>query len=83
MTAFVAAAIAMLVGLIPCGIVIWRGTVAEAVVAYQVISVVAVMVLILLCQGFQRSDEFELAVVLAVLFPGGGLVFARALERWL
>lgn len=83
MTGFVIAAIAMLLGLIPCGIVILRGKLAEAVVAYQVVSAVAVMVLILLCQAFHRSDEFELAVILGVLFPGSGLVFARALERWL
>jgi len=80
---FVVAAIVMLLGLVPCGLVILRGGVAEAVVAYQVISAVAVMVLLLLSQGFNRSGEFELAVVLAVLFPGSGLLYARALGRWL
>jgi hypothetical protein len=40
-------------------------------------------VLALLAQGFQRSGLFELAVLLAVLMFGGGLVFVRALERWL
>lgn len=83
MTGFVITAIVMLIGLVPCGIVILRGRLAEAVVAYQVVSAVAVMVLVLLCQAFNRSDEFELAVVLAVMFPGSGLVYARALERWL
>jgi hypothetical protein len=42
-----------------------------------------VMVLALLAQGFQRSGLFELAVLLAVLMFGSGLVFVRALERWL
>jgi hypothetical protein len=41
------------------------------------------MVLILLAQGFRRPAEFELPVVLAVLLFGSGLVFVRALERWL
>ena len=83
MTGFVAAAIGMLIGVIPCGIVLVRGKLMEAVVAYEVISSIAVMVLILLAQGFRRPGEFELAVVLAVLLFGSGLVFVRALERWL
>jgi multisubunit Na+/H+ antiporter MnhF subunit len=55
----------------------------EALVAYEVISSIAVMVLILLAQGFQRPALFELPVLLAVLLFGSGLVFVRALERWL
>jgi hypothetical protein len=80
---FVAAAIGMLLGMIPLGVVAWRGTVMEAVVAYEVISSIAVMVLVLLSQGFGRSAEFELPVLLAVLLLGAGLVFVRTLERWL
>ena len=34
-------------------------------------------------QGFRRPAEFELPVLLAVLLLGSGLVFVRALERWL
>ncbi len=60
-----------------------RGTVMKAVVAYEVISSIAVMVLVLLAQGFRRPAEFELPVLLAVLLLGSGLVFVRALERWL
>ena len=82
-TAFVAAAIAMLIGIIPAGIVLSRGNLMAAVVAYEFITSVMVMVLALLAQGFQRSGLFELAVLLAVLMFGGGLVFVRALERWL
>jgi hypothetical protein len=83
MTGFVVAAIGMLIGVIPCGIVLLRGKLMEAVVAYEVISSIAVMVLILLSQGFRRPGEFELPVLLAVLLFGSGLVFVRALERWL
>jgi multisubunit Na+/H+ antiporter MnhF subunit len=82
-TVFVAAAIAMLIGIIPAGIVLSRGNLMAAVVAYEFITSVMVMVLALLAQGFQRSGLFELAVLLAVLMFGGGLVFVRALERWL
>jgi hypothetical protein len=83
MNSFVAAAIGMLLGVIPLGIVAWRGPVMEAVVAYEAVSSIIVMVLVLLPQGFGRSAEFELPVLLAVLVLGSGLVFVRSLERWL
>lgn len=83
MNGFVAAAIGMLLGVIPLGIVACRGTVMDAVVAYEAISSIVVMVLVLLPQGFGRSAEFEIPVLLAVLLLGSGLVFVRALERWL
>jgi multicomponent Na+:H+ antiporter subunit F len=82
-TAFVVAAIGMLIAVIPCGIVLIRGRLMEAVVSYEFISSIAVIVLILLAQGFRRPAEFELPVVLAVLLFGSGLVFVRSLERWL
>ena len=83
MNGFVIAAIAMLLAVIPCGIVVCRGTVMEALVAYELISAIVVMVLILLPEGFRRSGEFELPLLLAVLLFGSGLVFVRFLERWL
>jgi multisubunit Na+/H+ antiporter MnhF subunit len=81
--AFVAAAIAMLIAIIPAGIVLCRGELAASVVAYEFITSVIVIVLALLAQGFRRSSEFELPVVLAVLMYGSGLVFVRVMERWL
>jgi hypothetical protein len=71
---FVIAAIVMLIGVVPCGIVVWRGTVMEAVAGYQAISSIVVMVLV---------GELELPIVLALLLFGSGLVYVRALERWL
>jgi multisubunit Na+/H+ antiporter MnhF subunit len=81
--AFTAAAIAMLICLIPAGIVIARDDLPAAVVGYQFITAVVVMVLALLAQAFGRSALFELAVLLALLMFGSGLVFVRALEGWL
>lgn len=83
MNSFVIAAIAMLVAVIPCGIVVVRGQPMDAVVAYEAASSIVVIVLVLLAEGFRRSGEFELPVLLAVLLFGSGLVFARFLERWL
>jgi multisubunit Na+/H+ antiporter MnhF subunit len=81
--AFTAAAIAMLICVIPAGIVIARDDLPAAVVGYQFITAVIVMVLALLAQAFGRSGLFELAVLLALLMFGSGLVFVRALEGWL
>ncbi len=80
---FTVAAIAMLICLIPAGLVVARGELADAVVAYQFITAVVVMVLALLAQAFQRPSLFELPVLLALLLFGSGLVFVRAVERWL
>lgn len=81
--AFVIAAVAMLISLIPAAITLCRGPLADSVVAYEFISSVVVIVLALLAQGFRRPSEFEFPVILAVLLYGSGLVFVRAMERWL
>ncbi len=83
MIGFIAAAIAMLLAMVPAGVTIARGSTADAVVGYEFITAVAVMVLALLAEGFKRPSLFELPVLLAVLLYGSGLVFVRALERWL
>ncbi|MGH8988389.1 MAG: hypothetical protein ACRDXC_07305 [Acidimicrobiales bacterium] len=83
MSSFVVAAAAMLLCTIPLGLVVVRGTVMEAVVAYEAVSSILVMVLILLPQAFARTGLFEFPVLAAVLLLGGGLVFVRAVERWL
>ena len=83
MTSFVIAAIAMLVALVPAGITIARGTLADAVIGFQFITTVAVMVFVLLAEGFKRPSLFEFPVLVALLLFGSGLVFVRALERWL
>jgi multisubunit Na+/H+ antiporter MnhF subunit len=80
---FVIAAIVMLAAVIPCGVVLVRGSAMEAVVAFEAISAVVVIVLILLSEGFRRSGEFELPIHLAVLAFGSGLVFVRFLGRGL
>ena len=83
MNGFVVAAIVMLIGVVPCEIVVWRGTAMEAVAGYQAISSIVVMVLVLLAEAFSRFGELELPIVLALLLFGSGLVYVRALERWL
>ena len=83
MIGFLVAAIAMLVALVPAGLVIARGTPADAVVGYEFITGVAVMIFALLAEAFKRPGEFEFPVIVAILLYGSGLVYVRALERWL
>ncbi len=83
MTSFVIAAVAMLLTLLPAGITIARGTLADAVIGFQFITSVAVMIFALLAEGFRRPSLFEFPVLVALLLFGSGLVFVRALERWL
>lgn len=83
MSSFVITAAAMLVALVPCVVVLVRGNTMAAVVAYEAISSAAIIVLVLLTEGFRRTSEFELPVLLAVLLLGSGLVFVRFLERGL
>jgi hypothetical protein len=80
---FILAAIGMLAAMVPCLIVICRDEPMAAVVAYEAIGSLAVVVLLLLAEGFRRTGEFELPVLLAALILGSGLVYVRFLERWL
>ncbi len=81
MNPFVLAAIGMLVATAPCLAVLWRGGTMEALVAYEALCALGIVVLILLAVGFRRTGELELPVLFAVLALGSGLVFARFLER--
>jgi multisubunit Na+/H+ antiporter MnhF subunit len=82
MNEWLIAATVLLLGLVPCGVVILRGSVVEALVGLQMAGVLQTVVLLLLAQGFDRPPFFDLALVLALLTLAGGLVFARMLERW-
>ena len=83
MSAFLVTAILLLVAVIPSGIVVARGGFPDAVVAFQGIASSVVMVLALIAEGFNRSGEFELPLLGAVLIYGSGLVFVRFMERGL
>ena len=77
-------ATALLVGLIPCGIVCLRFPLLDALVAVELATTVVTLVLVLLCEGFARPEYYTLPLVLAPLALAGGLVFVRLYgERWL
>jgi len=77
------ATLALLAGLVPCGIVCLRGDVVDRLVGLEMAGVVVTLALLLLAQGFGRVVYVDLALALALLSFAGGLVFARFLERFL
>lgn len=83
MNAWLVAAAVLMVALVPCIVTSLRGKPTDRVVGLEMGAIILTLELILLAQGFQRVPFFDLAVALALLSFGGGLVFARFLERWL
>ena len=84
MNVWLIGATALLFGLLPCGFVLVRGRLTDALVALELGSTVVTVVLLLLAEGFNRSSYFVLPLVLAALSFVGTLVFIRFLgNRWL
>ena len=83
MNAWLIASLALLVGLVPCGVVVLRGTPMDRLVALEIAGTVNTLILLMLAQGLHRPPFFDLALVLALLSFAGGMVYARFLERWL
>jgi multicomponent Na+:H+ antiporter subunit F len=73
----------MSLSLVPCAYVCLRGGAVGRLVGLEMTAVCNSLVLLLLAQGFQRTLFYDVALSLALLAFGGGLVFARFLERWL
>ena len=76
------AALALLAGLVLCGIVCLRGEPTERLVGLTMSGNVEALVLLLLAVGYHRTVYLDLALSLALLTFAGGLVFTRFLERW-
>jgi multisubunit Na+/H+ antiporter MnhF subunit len=77
--AWLLAAIVLLVGLCPCGLVLARAPYADALVALELAGTIGVLVLLLLAEGLERPSYFVLPLVLAPFSAAGALVFAHHL----
>lgn len=60
-----------------------RGDTVSRLVALEAGSTMCVAILLALAEGHHRVPFVDLALTLALLTFGAGLVFARFLERWL
>ena len=83
MNAWLVAAGGTALSLIPCAFVCLRGGPIDRLVGLEMTAVCNSLVLLLLAEGFQRTTFYDVALSLSLLSFGGGLVFARFLERWL
>ena len=83
MNIWLIAAAAMLVCLVPAGIVCLRGDAIDRLVGLELAGTLVTITLALLAEGFGRASFFDLPLTLALLTFAGGLVFARFLERWM
>jgi multisubunit Na+/H+ antiporter MnhF subunit len=80
--AFLVAALALLAGFVPLGIVCLRARELDGVVALQLGGSTTTLILICLAEGFHRSSYMTVAVVCAAMTSAGGLVFARFFARF-
>ncbi|MFL5344548.1 MAG: monovalent cation/H+ antiporter complex subunit F [Hyalangium sp.] len=83
MNLWLLAAAGMMLSLVPCVIACLRGKPVDRLASLEMAGVVTTLLLVLLAQGFHRIPFYDLALTLALLSFGSGLVFARFLERWL
>jgi len=76
-------AAALLLSLIPAGIVCFRGSLEDRLVGLEMASVLVTLEFVLLTEGFHRAPFFDIPLTLAILSFGGGMVFVRFVQRWL
>jgi multisubunit Na+/H+ antiporter MnhF subunit len=81
---WLAGALALCAGLIPCALICLRAEDPfDRLVALEMAAVTVSLALVLLAEAMQRTLFLDLALTQALLSFGGGLVYARFLERWL
>jgi multisubunit Na+/H+ antiporter MnhF subunit len=68
-------------GLLPCLFICIRAPLFDALVALELASAIATLVLLLLAEGFHRASYFTLPIVLAALAFVGTMVFVRFLGK--
>lgn len=69
--------------LLPCGMMCLRGPADRRLVGLEMTSLVVILVMAMLAVGYGRPSFLDLPLALAVLSFGGGLIFARFLEKHL
>lgn len=69
--------------LVPCAIMCLRGTPEHRLAGLEMTSAIVTILLTLLTLGTNRMPFIDVPLTLAILTLGGGLVFARFLEKHL
>jgi multisubunit Na+/H+ antiporter MnhF subunit len=83
MSAWLGATMLTCLGLVPCAAICLRArNVFDRLIALEMAAMLSSLAMILLAEEMKRPLFFDLGLTLALLSFGGGLVFARFLERW-
>jgi len=64
-------------GLLPALVVTARGSMGRRLAGYEIGQLVAVLTVLCLAEGVQRTAYIDVALVCAVLSPAAALVFTR------
>ena len=83
MNAWLAAGAAVSAGLIPCALMSLRGSPERRLVGLEMASMLVTIAMVMFTVGWNRLPFIDLALTLAIMTFGGGLVFARFLGRYL
>jgi multisubunit Na+/H+ antiporter MnhF subunit len=83
MNLWLIAASAVTAALVPCAVMCLRGRPERRLVRLEMTSLIVTIALVLFTIGFGRLPFIDLPVTLAVMSFGGGIVFARFLEKHL
>ena len=83
MNPWFAAACATSAALLPCAAMCLHGTAERRLVGLNMSGILVIIDFVLLTMAFNRAPFLDLALALAILSFGSGLVFARFLEKHL
>ena len=83
MNAWLLAGSAVSAALLPCADMCLRGSPERRLVGVEMASMLITIAMVLFTVGFGRSIFIDLPLALSIMSFGGGLVFARFLEKHL
>ena len=83
MNVWLVGALVMALALVPAIVTTLRGRLADRLVGLELTAILMSQLLFLIAVGEKRVAFVDLGLAVALLAFGGGLVFARFLERWL
>ena len=75
--------VALMFALLPCLYICAFKPLPVRLVALEFASCIITLQMVCLAEGFHRPSFYDLPLTLALLSFGGGMVFARFLQRWL
>jgi multisubunit Na+/H+ antiporter MnhF subunit len=78
---WLAASVALILALIPCGVISARGAPLDRLLGLQLAGPIGGMALVTLAEGFDRSVYVDVALVFVVVNVVSTLVYIRLLER--